>query len=143
MSNFTGAQRKSLSVILTSVGLVGFFSAVVGEKRNSEVTRQVKEHGWTGFLDLTSEVLKDQTSGSRGRPALEEKPIHTMLKAIREVSKVEDADKATKLLAKALKVAAKEQEHLQARRAEFKPSKRIQGTRRLPGLIDAGENAKA
>lgn len=139
----TAAQRKSLSLVLVSTGLVGFFAAVTGEKRNSEVTKAVKEHGWNDFLTLTSEVLKDQTSGSRGRPALEEKPIHTMLKAIREASKIEDTDKASKLLGRALKVAAKEQEHLQARRAEFKPSKRIQSAKRLSGLIDAGENAKA
>jgi len=147
MSNVYGANkasdRKSLKGIFTAVGLVAFFAAVVGEKRNTEVTRAVRELGWDDFLNLTGEVLKDQTSGSRGRPALEEKPIHTMLKGIREAKKCEDAVSGAELLGKALKLASAEEQHLVTRRAQFKPSTRIQGTRRLPGLINAGENAKS
>lgn len=147
MSNSFGvnkaSDRKSLKAILAVTGLVSFFAAVVGEKRNTEVTGAIKALGFNEFLEATADVLRSQTSGSRGRPALEEKPIHTMLKAMREASKVEDQVKAKALLGKALKVASDEQEHLQTRRSMFKPSKRVQGTRRLPGLINAGENAKA
>jgi hypothetical protein len=147
MSNSYGvnkaSDRKALKAILTTVGLVAFFAAVVGEKRNSEVTGAIKALGFNEFLDCCGDVLRSQTSGSRGRPALEEKPIHTMLKAMRSVSKLASEADAKALLSKALKVASEEEVHLQTRRAIFKPSKRVQGTRRLPGLLNAGENAKA
>jgi hypothetical protein len=141
--NNKASDRKALKGIFTTIGLMAFIAAVVNDELNKDVTLAVTELTWVPFLGLVSEVLKDQTSGQRGRPALEEKPIHTMLKAIREAMKVEDLDKSKKLLAYALKTAAKEEEHLVARRAQFKPSVRIQGARRLPGLLNVGENAKS
>lgn len=142
------SDRKLIKVILTTAGLVGYFAAVVGERRNSEVTKAVKALGFEEFLVATSDVLRSQTSGTRGRPALEEKPIHTMLKGMREAAKLRDGEnineeKATKVLAKALKVAVAEEENLRTRRALFKPSKRIQGAKRLSGIVNPGENAKA
>lgn len=146
MSN--AAARKSVKNLLTSLTLVPFFAAFVGEKNNSEMKATVKEHGSLGLLEATSEVLRTQVSGTRGRPALEEQPIHTMLKAIREASRftneegVLDDAKAHRVIARAMKVAERQQAQLAARRAIFKPSKRIQGTRLLP-VLPVSEDAKA
>lgn len=141
-------DRKNIRAVLTAATLIPFFAAVVGEKRNSDVTKAVKGLGIGEFFEATADVLRSQVSGQRGRPALEEKPVHTMLKGMREAAKHRDSDgnvdeaKAIKTLGRALKQAEREQNILQARRALFKPSKRIQGTKRLP-ILDAGENAKA
>lgn len=142
-------DRKLIKETLVNLTLLPFFAAVCGEKNNSEVRKAVKALGYSEFFETTSDVLRSQVSGTRGRPALEEKPIHTMLKAMREASRFKDSEgnvdeaKATKIIAKALKQAEREQQVLQARRALFKPSKRIQGTgRRLP-ILDVGEAAKA
>lgn len=137
------SDRKNIKALLTASGLIAFFAAVVGQRENPEVAAAVTGLGFEGFCGATTEVLRTQVSGHRGRPALEEKPVHTMLKAIREALKHRDSEdavdtaKATKVLAKALKVAEREQAQLQARRTLFKPSKRIQGARRLPILAVA------
>lgn len=141
-------DRKNIKALLTAHTLIPFFAAAVGERNNSEVKGAVKALGLSGFFEATTDVLRTQVSGTRGRPALEEQPIHTMLKAMREASKAVDAEgniveeKAFKVISKALKVAERQQTQLQARRALFKPSKRIQGARRL-AVVPAGENAKS
>lgn len=146
MSNATA--RKSVRSLLTSLTLVNFFSTLAGEKNNSEMKALVKEHGLAEVLDATAEVLRTQVSGTRGRPALEEQPIHTMLKAMREAARfaneegVIDREKAARVIVRAVKVAERQQAQLQARRSLFKPSKRIQGTKRMP-VLEIGEGAKA
>jgi len=141
-------DRKNIKALLTAITLVPLFASVCGEKNNSEVKSAMKALGLAGFFEATSDVLRTQVSNLRGRPALEEQPIHTMLKAMRECSKlaneegVIDEAKANRIISRAVKVAERQQAQLQARRALFKPSKRIQGTRRLPVLV-AGEEAKA
>lgn len=137
------SDRKNLREMLTSMTLVGLIASVVGTAdKNEEVTNAVEKLGFTGFAEALVEVLKTQVSGSRGRPALEEQPIHAIIKGLRNASTSftanENMDKAVKVLAKSLKEAEKSQARLIARRAIFKPSKRIQGTKLLP-VLAAGE----
>lgn len=141
------SDRKNIKALLTTLGLVGFFTSLVTQDNDS--VKAAKE-GLTlsGLMETTVDVLKTQVSGSRGRPALEEAPIHTMLKAMKEVHGLTNAEgvidetKAFKLLTRAIKTASGQEAQLAERRANFKPSKRIQGTKLLP-VLDAGENAKS
>lgn len=133
------SDRKNLKEMLTSMTLVGLIASVVGTaEKNEDVTAAVEKLGFGGFSESLVDVLKTQVSGSRGRPALEEQPIHAIIKGLRGASTVfsatESLEKATKVLAKSLKEAEKAQARLIARRAIFKPSKRIQGTKLLPVL---------
>lgn len=142
------SDRKNLRILLTTLTLVPFFAAVTGEVTNENVKSAVEGLGLDGVFETASEVLRTQVSGTRGRPALEEKPIHTMLKAMKEALKFRDAEgkfqdaPALKLITKAARVASQELANLAARRQVFKPSKRIQGEKRLP-IVQAGEGAKS
>ena len=133
------SDRKNLKEMLTSMTLVGLIAAVVGTaEKNEEVTNAVEKLGFGGFAEALTDVLKTQVSGSRGRPALEEQPIHAIIKGLRNAAASftanENTEKALKVLGKSLKDAEKAQARLIARRAIFKPSKRIQGTKLLPVL---------
>lgn len=133
------SDRKNIKEMLTSMTLIGLIAAVAGTAdKNEDVSAAVEKLGFAGFADTVVEVLKTQVSGSRGRPALEEQPIHAVIKGLRGASttfaSTENMDKAVKVLAKSLKEAEKAQARLIARRAIFKPSKRIQGTKLLPVL---------
>lgn len=143
------SDRKNFREMLLAHTLVGVFSALAGvsQKTDTGVEAAVKDLGFTGVCDLGIEVLRTQVSGSRGRPALEEQPIHAILKGLREASKVftatESVEKAQKVLAKAVKEAAKAEERFVARRALFKPSARIQGAKRLAVLAPVPEPTPA
>jgi hypothetical protein len=140
------SDRKNVRELLVNLSLIGTISAVVG---TTEQPKEVKEAldglGFGGFAETAMAVLATQVSGHRGRPALEEQPIHAILKGLREAAKVftdtEDMNAALKPLTKRLKEAEKAQAHLLRRRAEFKPSKRMQGTKALPILaVATGDN---
>lgn len=142
------SDRKALKDILVAVGLTTFVASVVGtaEKKNTDLTNAVSKMGFVSFAESTMDVLRTQVSGSRGRPALEEQPIHTIIVGLREAIRTfqtskEDVaqDKANKVLGKALKKAQSEEANLVARRATFKPSKRVQGTKLLAILPTAEE----
>jgi hypothetical protein len=141
------SDRKQVKVLLTTLGLVGFFTAIVSGE-NEGVKAATESIKLSGLMETTVDVLKTQVSGTRGRPALEEQPIHTMLKAMKDVHALSDAEgdidvtKANRILTRAIKLASSQQALLAERRANFKPSKRIQGTKLLP-VLDAGENAKS
>jgi hypothetical protein len=138
------SDRKNLREMLTSLTLVGLVAAVVGTgEKNEEVNSAIEKLGFVGFSESLTDVLRTQVSGSRGRPALEEQPIHAIIMGLRNASASfsanENMEKALKVLGKSLKEAEKAQARLIARRAIFKPSKRIQGTKLLPVLATGEE----
>lgn len=138
-------DRKNIREMLVALTLTGLFASMAGidEKPSADVKSGVDKLGWNGFADLAIDVLRTQTSGSRGRPALEEQPIHAIIKGLRasmvSFTANESVEKAQKVLAKSVKEAEKAQKTLLNRRALFKPSKRIQGSKRLPVLPTATE----
>lgn len=130
-------DRKSIKDLLVNLTLSGFVAALadVGPG-NKDIKKGVQALGFTAFAETTIEVLKTQTSGSRGRPALEEQPIHTIIAGLKAaISTFESAkedvkvEKTNKVLAKALKKCEAEQANLLQRRSMFKPSKRVQGSK--------------
>jgi hypothetical protein len=138
------SDRKNLREMLTSLTLVGLVAAVVGTgEKNEEVNSAIEKLGFVGFSESLTDVLRTQVSGSRGRPALEEQPIHAIIKGLRNASASfsanENMEKALKVLGRSLKEAQKAEARLVARRALFKPSKRIQGTKLLPVLATGEE----
>lgn len=139
------SDRKNLREMLVTHTLCGLIAMVVGTgEKNEDVAGAVEKLGFVGFTDALTDVLRTQVSGSRGRPALEEQPIHAIIKGLRNASASftanENMEKALKLLGKGLKDAEKAQAKLIARRAVFKPSKRIQGTKLL-AVLSTGEES--
>ena len=138
-------DRKNIRELLVTLTLTGLFSSMAGtdEKPSADVKNGVEKLGWNGFADIAIDVLRTQISGSRGRPALEEQPIHAIIKALRasmaSFTANESVEKAQKVLAKGVKEAEKAQKVLLTRRQLFKPSKRIQGTKRLAVLPSVTE----
>lgn len=146
------SDRKALKDVLVAVGLTNFVATVVGtaEKKNADINHAVEQLGFVGFVDTLKDVLVTQTSRNRGRPALEEQPIHDVIGGLNNARAVyeatENMEKALKALNKSnvkrgakvvavgLQAAMKSEARLVARRALYNPSNRIQGTKLLPIL---------